>query len=184
MTLGPVHLMVIGLHGQDDDFKGKVPQALRAVHALRGAHRHEDVRVLDMLLIRKDAHGDIHRLQVSELGEHERAFAGALAGGLLGLRNGSDAPAKPGATYGVLAVAQHEFGLSEADLREIERNIPNGNAAAIVLLEHVWVVRLKDAVDDVGCTLIAEGMLTSGMLGSLGSDVAAAQKAADHYYAH
>lgn len=183
MTLGPVHLMVIGLHGQDDDFKGKVPQVLRAVRALRGTHRHDDVRVLDMLLIRKDSHGDIQRLQVGDLGEHERAFAGALAGGLLGLRTGSDMPPKPGATYGVLAVAQHEFGLSEGDLREITRNIPNGNAAAVVLMEHLWVMQLKDAVDDAGCTLIAEGMLTSGMLGTLGADVATAQKAADQYYA-
>jgi uncharacterized membrane protein len=184
MTLGPLHLIVIGFRGHDDDFKGKVPRAFRAAHALRAAHRHGDVRVLDMLLIRKDASGSIHQLQVSELGEQERAFAGCLAGGVLGLSSESPLRAKPAATYGVLAVAEHEFGLSEAELRECTRDIPMGGAAAIVLVEQLWVVRLKDAIDDAGCRLIAEGMLTSETLSALGADVAIAQHAADHIYAH
>ena len=184
MTLGPLHLMVIGFHGHDDDFKGKVPRAFRAAHALRAAHRHGDVRVLDMLLIRKDAHGTIQQLQFGELGEQERAFAGSVAGGILGLRPESVARDKPAATYGVMAVAEHEFGLDEADLREITRDIPNGGAAAIVLVEHLWAVRLKDAIDDAGCRLIAEGMLTTATLSALGADVAMAQHAADHIYAH
>jgi uncharacterized membrane protein len=184
MTLGPLHLMVIGFHGHDDDFKGKVPRAFRAAHALRAAHRHGDVRVLDMLLIRKDAHGTIQQLQFGELGEQERAFAGSVAGGILGLRPESVARAKPAATYGVMAVAEHEFGLDEADLRDITRDIPNGGAAAIVLVEHLWAVRLKDAIDDAGCRLIAEGMLTTATLSALGADVAMAQHAADHIYAH
>ena len=190
MTLGPLHLVVIGFHGHDDDFKGKVPRALRAAHALRAARRHGDVRVLDMLLIRKDAHGAIHQLQLGELGEKERAFAGSVAGGILGLPTEGTAhakraaDAKPAASYGVLAVAEHEFGLDEADLQEITRDIPNGNAAAIVLVEHLWALRLKDAIDDAGCRLIAEGMLTSATLSALGADVAIAQHAADHMYAH
>ena len=184
MTLGPVQLMVVGLHGEDDDFNGKVPQALHAAHVLRGAHQQEDVRVLDLLLIRKDAHGNIQRLQISELGERERAFAGALAGGLLGLRADSDMTARPGTSYGVLTVARQEFGLSEADLREIVRDIPNGHAAAIVLVEHLWVIRLKEVFEDVGCTLLAEGMLTPRMLGGFGADVATAQTAADNDFMH
>lgn len=184
MTLGPVQLMVVGLHGEDDDFKGKVPQALRAAHVLRGAHRHEHVRVLDMLLVRKDADGNVQQLQVSELGERERSFAGALAGDLLGLRAGREVSSKPGSSYGVLTVAHHEFGLCEADLREIVRDIPNGTAAALVLVEHLWVIRLKQIFQDVGCTLLAEGMLTSGTLSGFGADVAVAQTAADAYGEH
>jgi uncharacterized membrane protein len=184
MTLGPLHLIVIGFRGHDDDFKGKVPRAFRVAHALRAAHRHADVRVLDMLLVRKDADGNIHQLAVSELGEQERAFAGCVAGGVLGLRSETQTRAKPTASYGVLAVAEHEFGLKEVELREITRDIPNGGAAAIVLVEQLWVVRLKDAIDEAGCRLIAEGMLTSATLSALGADVAVAQHAADHIYAH
>ena len=184
MTLGPLHLIVIGFRGHDDDFKGKVPRAFRAAHALRAAHRHGDVRVLDMLLIRKDADGNIHQLQVTELGEQERAFAGCVAGGILGLRSESPTRARPAATYGVLAVAEHEFGVNEAELQEVTRDIPSGGAAAIVLVEQLWVVRLKDAIDDAGCRLIAEGMLTSEALSALGADVAVAQHAADHMVAH
>lgn len=184
MTLGPLHLMVIGFHGHDDDFKGKVPWAFRAAHALRAVRRHDDVRVLDMLLIRKDADGNIQQLRYAEIGEQEKAFTGSVARGLLGLHNERPTPARPAATYGTLAVAEHEFGLHEEDLREITRDIPNGDAAAIVLVEHLWAVRLKDAIDDAGCRLIAEGMLTSAMLSALGADVALAQRAADHTYAH
>lgn len=184
MTLGPLHLIVIGFHGQDDDFKGKVPRAFRAAHALRAARRHGDVRVLDMLMIRKDAYGNVQRLQYSELGEQERTFAGSVAGGVVGLRSEYSARGKPTASYSVLAVAEHEFGLTEAQLREITRDIPNGDAAAIVLVEHLWVVRLKDAIDESGCRLIAEGMLTSAALSPLGADVAVAQHAADHMYTH
>lgn len=184
MTLGPLHLMVIGFHGHDDDFKGKVPQALRAARALRGARRRGDVRVLDMLLIRKDANGNIQQVRDGELGEQERAFAGAVAGGMLGLRTGGPVYANPAADYGVLSVAEHEFGLDEADLRKIARDIPNGNAAAIVLVEQLWAVRLKEAIDGAGCKLIAEGMLTPATVSALGADVARAQHAADHPYVH
>jgi hypothetical protein len=184
MTVGPLHLIVIGFHGHDDDFKGKVPRAFRAAHALRAARRHGDVRVLDMLLIRKDAVGTIQRLHFSELGEQERTFAGSVAGGVVGLRSGASARTRPAATYGVLAVAEHEFGLTEEQLQDITRDIPNGDAGAIVLVEHLWAVRLKDAIDEAGCRLIAEGMLTSATLSTLGADVAVAQHAADHIFAH
>lgn len=184
MTLGPLHLMVIGFHGHDDDFKGKVPWAFRAAHALRAARRNDDVRVLDMLLIRKDAHGNIQQVRYDEVGEQEKAFTGSIARRILGLQTERVPPAKPMATYGVLAVAEHEFGLNEADLQEITRSIPNGDAAAIVVVEYLWEVRLKDAMHDAGCRLIAEGMLTSAMLSALGPEVAVAQHAADHIYAH
>ena len=184
MTLGPLHIMVIGFHGHDDDFKGKVPWAFRAAHALRAVRRHDDVRVLDMLLIRKDAHGNIQQLPCGEIGEQERTFTGSVARGVLGLRTECVASAKPAATYGILAVAEHEFGLDEEDLGAITRDIPNGDAAAIVLVEHLWAVRLKDAIDDAGCRLIAEGMLTSTVLSTLGATVATAQHAADHAHAH
>src|SRR5215472_9522312 len=111
MTLGPLQLIVIGFDGHDDDFKGKVPRAFRAAHALRAARRHGDVRVLDMLMIRKDASGHIQRMDFSELGEQERTFDGSVAGGLVGLRSATSARAKPAASYGILAVAEHEFGL-------------------------------------------------------------------------
>jgi hypothetical protein len=184
MTVGPLHLIVIGFHGHDDDFKGKVPRAFRAAHALRAARRRGDVRVLDMLLIRKDAAGSIQRLHFSELGEQERMFAGSVAGGVVGLRRETPARTRPAATYGVLPVAEHEFGLTEEQLQDITQDIPNGNAAAIVLVEQLWVVRLKDAIDEAGCRLIAEGMLTSATLSALGADVAVAEHTADHLYAH
>lgn len=184
MMLGPVQLMVIGLHDEDDDFEGKVPMALHAAHMVLGALRHEHIRVLDMVMVRKDARGDVQLLQVGALGEPERAFSGALASDLLGLRAGGNVAPNPQARYGVLTVARREFGLTEADLREIVQDIPNGKAAAIVLVEHLWVVRLKEAFEHVGCTFIAEGMLTSGILGVFGADVAIAQIAADNDYVH
>ena len=184
MSLGPVSLMVIGFQGHDYDFKGKVPRAFRAAHALRAARRHGDIRVLDMLLIRKDARGNIEQLQFGDLGEQERTFAGSLAAGLLGVPFEGAASAKPASTYGVLAMAEHEFGLDEADLRQITRDIPHGQAAAIVLVEHLWAVRLKDEILDAGCRLLAEGMLTSATLTALGADVAKAQHAADNMFVH
>jgi uncharacterized membrane protein len=184
MTLGSVHLMVIGLRGHDDDFKGKVPQAFRAAHALHAERRHGDVRVLDMLLVRKDADGNIEQIRIDKLGEQERAFAGAVAGSLLGLPTARMARAKPKELYGALATAQRQFGLGEADLREITRDIPNGNAAAIVLVEHLWAIRVKDAVDDAGCTLLAEGLVSSAMLDALSADVASAQQSAERGRAH
>jgi hypothetical protein len=184
MTVGPLHLIVIGFHGQDDDFKGKVPRAFRAAHVLRAARRHGDVRVLDMLIIRKDTSGNIQRLHFSELGEQERTFAGSVAGGVVGLRSDSSARAKPAASYGILAIAEREFGLSESQLQDITRDIPNGDAAAVVLVEHLWVVRLKEAIDESGCRLLAEGMLTTATLSPLGIDVAVAQHAVDHVYTH
>ncbi len=53
-----------------------------------------------------------------------------------------------------------------------------------MLVEHLWAVRLKDAILDAGCRLLAEGMLTSATLTALGADVAKAQHAADNMYVH
>src|SRR5260370_36466486 len=144
MSLGPVSLMVIGFQGHDYDFKGKVPRAFRAAHALRAARRHGDIRVLDMLLIRKDARGSIEQLQFGDLGEQERAFAGSLAGGLLGVACEGAARARAASSYGGLAMAEHEFGVDEAYLRQITRDIPKGKAASVVLVGQRLAVRLKD----------------------------------------
>src|SRR5258708_32240847 len=103
MSLGPVSLMVIGFQGHDYDFKGKVPRAFRAAHALRAARRHGDIRALDMLLIRKDARGSIEQLQFGDLGEQERTLAGSLAAGLLGVPCTGAPTARPALSHGLQA---------------------------------------------------------------------------------
>ena len=82
MAIGPVQLLVVGF-GQGE-FHGRIRAELER---LRDS---DTVRVIDLLAIRKDADGNIERLQLSDLSEDEAMELGAIAGALIGLGAGGE----------------------------------------------------------------------------------------------
>src|SRR6266704_3557229 len=75
MTLGPLEYVVIGFEG--NRFTGQILSELRA------AKEKGIIRVIDALLIRKDANGDITALELSDLSGQEAEAFGPIAGELL-----------------------------------------------------------------------------------------------------
>ena len=68
--IGPVQLLVVGF--VTDEFTGKILPELRRLRDL------DLIRLVDLLVVRKDAEGQIETHQVSDLEEEEAETFGAL----------------------------------------------------------------------------------------------------------
>lgn len=135
--IGPVQLLVVGF--EQPDFKGEV---LAHLQSLR---EHDLVRVIDILLVYKDAAGELETRQVSDLSAQEAQDLGALAAALIGLGAAAGGDAEDAAR-----LWSAEDGLTEEDLVDVLAEIPPDTAVAIALLEHRWAIPLREAIIAAG----------------------------------
>ena len=166
--VGPIQLVVIGFP-PEAQFRGEI---MRAYSDLRGRGV---IRVIDALFVRKDAQGRISAsVRESDLTLHERESLGAIVGGLLGLMAGGDQESEAlGATLAAQAIADNAFGFGIGDLQNVKDQIPAGNAALLLLIEHQWALELKGAVRGAGGVPIVQGFLTPEALLMVGAELRA-----------
>ena len=92
------------------------------------------IRVIDLLIIRKDADGDVESFEVSEIGgeleEALQAFEPKAKG-----------------------------WLSQEDVESISDDMPNRSVAAALLFENTWAVGVKKAVIDSGGKMFEQGRI-------------------------
>jgi uncharacterized membrane protein len=138
-NLGPVQLLVIAF--EDGSFEGKILDELRRLR--------DDgtVRLLDLLFVAKDDHGEVLELEQSDLSVAEAAEFGALAGALIGFEGDGGAAAVSGAENGLATAAQNGSLLDPEAVWYLADVIPPKCAAAIVLIEHRWAIPLRDAIE-------------------------------------
>jgi len=166
MTLGPMQFVAIGL--DEPTFDGSILQALNEIRDL-GL-----VRLVDLLAVHKTLEGDLDVLEVSDLSKEEVMLAGAAIGGLIGLGSGDAAVAEVAALDTALDFADtYEFGLAEEDIAEIAADIPPGGASLMMLIEHRWLIPLRDAVRGQGGVVLSEDFLSIETLLGMGEDLAA-----------
>jgi hypothetical protein len=65
-----------------------------------------------------------------------------------------------GAAAGAERAAEDFSPLGEADDWDILEDVPNGSAAALILLEHHWAVPLRDAIMRAGGYRISDGFIS------------------------
>ncbi len=135
--MGPVQILVVGF-GEDAQFKGA------ALEELRRLQEADIVRLIDLLFVRKLDDGTVEKLEIADL--EEVAELGALAGALLGLGAAGEEGAAVGAAMGAEAMVEDGSVFSESDAWCLADAIPDGMAAAIVLLEHRWAIPLRNAI--------------------------------------
>ena len=82
MTIGPVQLLVLGF--DKPDFRGEI------IDEFERLRENDTVRVIDALVVFKDAEGDVAVLKGSQLSKDEAEEFGAVVGGLLGLGAGGE----------------------------------------------------------------------------------------------
>ncbi len=100
------------------------------------------------------------------------AIAGALIGYGYGERRGVSVEA--GAELGAEAMAEKGGHLiPEEDTWYVADAIPNGSAAAIILLEHLWAIPLRDAIVDAGGIALADEWIHASDLIAVGVAAAA-----------
>jgi len=172
MTLGPVHLVVIGL--QNDKLKGEIARELRR------ASESGAIRVLDALAIQKTNDDAIISLGASDLTPEQREEYGGIIGGLMGFgATGTEEGLEAGVEMGVEAFATRNFGFSTEDIHNIAADMPRGTTGVLVLFEHRWAVPLKEAVENAGGIVLAQGIVRPEDLMAFGARLAAASAAAD-----
>jgi uncharacterized membrane protein len=79
-----------------------------------------------------------------------------------------------------MSLSVGNFGLSSEQVQNIAKDLPNGGSAMLILFEHVWAIKLKEALLNAGGELISQGLLSPEALAlggtTLNEAIIAAQK--------
>ena len=152
MTVGPVQLIVLGFN--HPDFHGEIIAELERLSA------NDTVKVIDSLVVYKDAEGELEAEHLSNLSTEEALEVGATIGALIGLGFDGEEGMAEGAIAGAEAVAAGASLLPDEDEWDVLEDIPNDSAAALLLLEHRWAIPLRDAVMRAGGFRISDGFIS------------------------
>jgi hypothetical protein len=137
MSYGPVQMLVLGFDG--NKFRGEILPELERLKADRV------VRVLDLMLVRRDSSGAISHFAASDLDWEEAVKFGEVMGALAGFAADGLAGVEGGGLAGMAEMMDgHLF--DEKDAFRLEQLLPNNTTAAVALIEHVWAAPLLDAV--------------------------------------
>ena len=154
MAIGPVQLIVLGF--RHPDFHGEI------IAELERLRESDTVRVIDSLVVYKDAGGELAVEHLSNLSESEAIEYGTKIGALIGLgiegEEGAEAGAIEGAEEVAAAGGVHVF--TEEEGWDVLEDIPNDSAAALLLIEHHWAVPLRDAIAKAGGYRISDGFIS------------------------
>ena len=152
MTIGPVQLIVLGF--PEPDFHGGIIEELERLRAS------DTVRVIDALAVHKDGDGEIEVAHLSNLSKEEAVELGTVVGALIGLGIEGEEGLDAGAAAGASAAADGVRVFSDEQAWDVLEEIPNGSAAALVLLEHRWAIPLRDAIAAAGGFRISDGFIS------------------------
>jgi uncharacterized membrane protein len=141
MAIGPVQMLIVGFDGPE--FKGEI---LEELTRLKDA---DIIRLIDLVVVKKDNEGNIETLHTSDLDEDSAFEFGAVAGALIGLGLAGDEGAEAGAMAGAEAMADGQV-FDDDQVWYAADAIPNGTAAGVALIEHRWAIPLRDAIVDAG----------------------------------
>jgi len=169
MTFGPMQLLVVGFDGTE--FTGRIATELRRLR------EHDIVRLVDLLVVRKDEDGNVTALETSDLSDAESAQLGAFAGALIGLGAGGEEGAEIGAVAGAAAAEGGATPLQD-DVWFVADAIPPGTSAAVAVLEHRWAIPLRDAIEQAGGEGLADAWLHPADLVALGAHLTEQQTSA------
>ena len=154
MAIGPVQLIVLGF--TNPDFHGEI------IAELERLRESDMVRVIDSLAVYKDEAGELEIEHLSNLTQDEAIEYGTKIGALIGLGIEGEEGMEAGAVAGAEEVAAdggvHVF--TEEEGWDILEDIPNGSAAALILLEHHWAVPLRDAIARAGGFRLSDGFIS------------------------
>jgi len=153
MAIGPVQLLVLGFN--HPNFHGEV------IAELERLRESDTVRVIDSLVVYKDAEGELEVEHLSNLSEQEAIELGSKIGALIGLGIAGEEGMEVGAAEGAQEAADEGIDLlGGVDEWDVLEDIPNDSAAALILLEHHWAVPLRDAIARAGGFRLGDGFIS------------------------
>ena len=152
MTIGPVQLLVIGF--SQPDFEGEIAAELARLR------ESDTVKVIDAMVVYKDAEGDLEVAHLDTLTDEDRIEYGATLGALIGLGFDGEEGAEAGAVAGAELASEGIEVLEDNADWDVLAGIPEDSAAALLLIEHHWAVPLRDAIARAGGFRIDDGFIS------------------------
>jgi hypothetical protein len=159
--VGPLQIVLVGFE-TTERFRGDIARELAQLRG-RGV-----IRVLDARLFHRSPDGELTEVDLNPLladppDPPDRAIAHLL--GANGARGNGGRP--PGEALA------HTAGFALEDLRRLTDEIGPGDHAAVVLVEHLWAARLREAVREAGGRLLGQGFLTPEVVMIVGAEIQA-----------
>jgi hypothetical protein len=164
MQSGPIQVLTFAFD-RVDRFEGQI---LRELDELRG---HGLIRVLDLRFVMKEADGTIHTLQERDLPDGSVSSFGTLIDPLLGLAATTIAHPEQSPALETMLSPEQGGGIDLDLIRAAVTNLAPGTAAAVLVVEHAWVLGLGTAVVEAGGRLVAQGFLTRDALLAVGREL-------------
>ena len=159
--LGPIEIVVIDFDGSH--FKGEILPELERLK------EHDIVRLVDLLVVRKDRSGAVAVLTATDLGMDEMLAFGAKVGALVGSRLPDEDDMLRNALAGLqMTSTGHVFDEEEA--QRLGESIPNDFATAVIILEHRWALGLQGAIGRADGRVISREWVTEQRLLELSAD--------------
>jgi uncharacterized membrane protein len=146
LPFGPVQLLVLAF--DRTQFNGEVMPELQRLKEQGTA------RLIDLIFVRKE-NGQVETMQASDLSTDEAEEFGALVGALIGAGMGDEETVVAGLEMGAEAGADGHV-IDENEVWYLADAVPEGMSAAVVLLEHLWAIPLRDAIVDAGGIALAD----------------------------
>jgi len=140
MTLGPLEYLIVAFEG--NRFTGEI------LTALHDAQEKGIIRVIDMLVIKKDEQGNVMALELSELNEEEAQPFSFFAGGLLSI-------------------------FEPDDIEITGSEMPNNSAAGLLLIEDTWAIPLKKAILNAGAVGRVGGLVAPEVVQAIEAEIEA-----------
>jgi uncharacterized membrane protein len=140
-------MLVLGF--AEPNFTGKIAAELDRLRQL------EFIKIVDALVVNKDEDGNVVALQVSDLSPDEATEMGEIVGALIGFGYGTEEAVEAGAEAGAEAMEDGHL-IPDEDAWYVADAIPNGTAAAIILIEHMWAIPLRNSIVEAGGIALAD----------------------------
>jgi uncharacterized membrane protein len=161
-SIGPIQMLCLAFDG--NRFKGEILPELDRLK------REKIIRIIDLLVVRKDDEGRVLVMTSSDLDWEEATAFGSYVGALAGFGAAGPEGVEPGSMAGAAELADgHLF--NENDTFRITQSLPNNMSAALVLIEHVWAIPLRDAVERAGGTELSNEWINPEEILTAGHDV-------------
>jgi uncharacterized membrane protein len=163
---GPLQLIVVGFE-TTEHFDGQIARELRDLRG-RGL-----IHVVDARLLSRSADGELTETDLNEIIGEPVGSEWRPVAHLFGLNGAGDFGAGNGGGALTPETYARTAGFEIEDLGRLTEEIPNGEHAAVVLVEHLWAARLRELVRERGGMLVAQGMLTPEVVAIVGAELQA-----------
>jgi hypothetical protein len=172
--IGPIQYLVFGVRTED--------QQKEVVQRLRSASERGAIRLIDLAYIRKAEDGTLQHGRMSGLSEEEQRKFGNVARALVGIGAAMEYQ-RTGGKFGAGAFLE-EFGESVQEIKEriyeAAQDLPPGAACAIAVIEHRWLLEVREQLQEKGVVILTQGLVRPRSLLMLGAELQQAEQAATH----